>query len=775
MERVSTRAMRSVSFDDDVEYDDVHRSDEDNDVYDMSDDDDDVVDFSERGKGFSVRDDDDNDDDYTETREEEDEMVGESSLLIRSADAPLMMVSPGIGRRHELHEQSIHQHQQRKQRQMQQHQEAATAAEKEDVANEAEEEDEVERARREVFEEALGSLRRSRSSALERARRGMQDMEEYYESELDAIRAELDAKESERLSALAELNEAREETRAATAAAADAAARISDTTAAVEVCPERIVLPENVEAETTPAAALEEKEECDMESREMDAVANEGKRMTTIVAASDAVHAASAKHEALQDMVSHLRDELATRDEALEMQRESGAMAMDELRAEARAAEAKHMGEDAEKEAELRRLRRQVATLEHERAESNKTGMAMEMKIGELEDDIHDTRKKLKAAETAAMLSGQEVDTLRRQVDMLGQELHRAEKAGAEKARLLLLSDESLAEIKAKYKNLQISVLNFRGTTGSSGDENHQQSASMLDYNAYRQQHHPPPRTMQEQYDHRPHPDTVPHGPSVQQMLSSTTSTTAHQVAGPTYGRGTGSSAAAAAAAKRQNSSQARQLLEENISGPIESRMRTHAAAVTAPSHYPETHISPLQKRVDNLHLLERASEEMHGRPFIHEDKMASPPRRDGHVKDSISRDHAAKLRFDSPNDRSFHRSGGGTVGSGIASTSEEEDVSHTAAVEAVHNKENNESNAVPFATDASLRDAMQVTSQIEHALMLLNQEKDALERELSRLPSAAGRTIAARRRKAEAEARLDEVRKHIAKHRMKMREMHVL
>ena len=58
---------------------------------------------------------------------------------------------------------------------------------------------------------------------------------------------------------------------------------------------------------------------------------------------------------------------------------------------------------------------------------------------------------------------------------------------------------------------------------------------------------------------------------------------------------------------------------------------------------------------------------------------------------------------------------------------------------------------------------------------MRLNQEKDALERELSRLPSAAGRTIAARRRKAEAEARLDEVRKHIARHRMKMREMHVL
>ena len=82
---------------------------------------------------------------------------------------------------------------------------------------------------------------------------------------------------------------------------------------------------------------------------------------------------------------------------------------------------------------------------------------------------------------------------------------------------------------------------------------------------------------------------------------------------------------------------------------------------------------------------------------------------------------------------------------------------------------------AIPFATDASLRDAMQVSSQIEHTLMLLNQEKDALERELSRLPSAAGRTIAARRRKAEAESRLDEVRKHIARHRMKMREMHIL
>ena len=62
-----------------------------------------------------------------------------------------------------------------------------------------------ERARQEVFEEVLSTLRRTRSGALDRARRGMADLEEYYESELDEIRAELDRKEVERQSAVSEL------------------------------------------------------------------------------------------------------------------------------------------------------------------------------------------------------------------------------------------------------------------------------------------------------------------------------------------------------------------------------------------------------------------------------------------------------------------------------------------------------------------------------------------------------------------------------------------
>ena len=97
------------------------------------------------------------------------------------------------------------------------------------------------------------------------------------------------------------------------------------------------------------------------------------------------------------------------------------------------------------------------------------------------------------------------------------------------------------------------------------------------------------------------------------------------------------------------------------------------------------------------------------------------------------------------------------------------------AAEEALHNKENNEENSIPFATEESLRASMELTAAIEHELMALNQEHDQLETVLAKLPLNAGKTLAQRRRKIDTEERLDVVKKSIAKLRMKMRRMHVL
>ena len=92
-----------------------------------------------------------------------------------------------------------------------------------------------------------------------------------------------------------------------------------------------------------------------------------------------------------------------------------------------------------------------------------------------------------------------------------------------------------------------------------------------------------------------------------------------------------------------------------------------------------------------------------------------------------------------------------------------------------MHNKENNEEPGVPFATEKTLRESMELTSEIDRALMELNLEREQLERELAKMPIHSGKTMAARRRKAETEGRLDEIGRSIARYKMMMRRMHVL
>ena len=75
-----------------------------------------------------------------------------------------------------------------------------------------------------------------------------------------------------------------------------------------------------------------------------------------------------------------------------------------------------------------------------------------------------------------------------------------------------------------------------------------------------------------------------------------------------------------------------------------------------------------------------------------------------------------------------------------------------------------------PFATADSFASWSSHVAAAEARLMKLSQEKDALEGELSRMPDGAGRTIEQRRKKAEAERRLEEVCKaqSVARHQLK-------
>jgi hypothetical protein len=77
---------------------------------------------------------------------------------------------------------------------------------------------------------------------------------------------------------------------------------------------------------------------------------------------------------------------------------------------------------------------------------------------------------------------------------------------------------------------------------------------------------------------------------------------------------------------------------------------------------------------------------------------------------------------------------------------------------------------ARPFATADSFATWSSHVASAEARLMALSQERDQLEGELSRMPEGSGRTIEQRRKKANAEKRLDEVLKasSAARHQLK-------
>ena len=79
-------------------------------------------------------------------------------------------------------------------------------------------------------------------------------------------------------------------------------------------------------------------------------------------------------------------------------------------------------------------------------------------------------------------------------------------------------------------------------------------------------------------------------------------------------------------------------------------------------------------------------------------------------------------------------------------------------------------SSARPFATADSFATWSSHVASAEARLMALSQERDQLEGELSRMPEGSGRTLEQRRKKANAEKRLDEVLKasSAARHQLK-------
>ncbi|GAQ86740.1 hypothetical protein KFL_003080110 [Klebsormidium nitens] len=81
----------------------------------------------------------------------------------------------------------------------------------------------------------------------------------------------------------------------------------------------------------------------------------------------------------------------------------------------------------------------------------------------------------------------------------------------------------------------------------------------------------------------------------------------------------------------------------------------------------------------------------------------------------------------------------------------------------------------VPFATEQSLREAMEETAAIESKLMEVSLERSQLESEYAKLPQSAGRTMTERRRKQELEGRIEDLTKKIGWLRMELRERHVL
>ncbi|KAK9809162.1 hypothetical protein WJX72_010452 [[Myrmecia] bisecta] len=81
---------------------------------------------------------------------------------------------------------------------------------------------------------------------------------------------------------------------------------------------------------------------------------------------------------------------------------------------------------------------------------------------------------------------------------------------------------------------------------------------------------------------------------------------------------------------------------------------------------------------------------------------------------------------------------------------------------------------ARPYGTQLFLDDMMAKTASLEERLMALNMERQQLEAEYARMPPTAGRTIRERNRKAEVEARLEEVAREASNIRLQLKKLGV-
>jgi hypothetical protein len=83
-------------------------------------------------------------------------------------------------------------------------------------------------------------------------------------------------------------------------------------------------------------------------------------------------------------------------------------------------------------------------------------------------------------------------------------------------------------------------------------------------------------------------------------------------------------------------------------------------------------------------------------------------------------------------------------------------------------------SSSLPYGTSEQLSavEIMAQTKQLEDQLLLLCQEKDELNREYSKMPLGSGKTMRERQRKAQVEARLEELDAQISKTRMALKRL---
>eukprot|EP00803_Ostreobium_quekettii_P010164 evm.model.scf_824.2 EVM.evm.TU.scf_824.2 scf_824:40375-49612(+) len=79
---------------------------------------------------------------------------------------------------------------------------------------------------------------------------------------------------------------------------------------------------------------------------------------------------------------------------------------------------------------------------------------------------------------------------------------------------------------------------------------------------------------------------------------------------------------------------------------------------------------------------------------------------------------------------------------------------------------------SVPYATEQSVKEQLGLTKAMEDRIVMLSMEKGQLEAEYAKMPVHYGRSLSARRRREEVEARLDCVAHEISRIRLQLKQM---